>query len=193
VDSATETAVDPTTEPAAPYAFGKVKEPLLQLTGLWRALGVDLDAIALRPEQLASLGQIPLAAPSVFNFFKPDFQNPGEIADLGLYSPELELIDETQITGAASLMDSWTLGATQRDADYYDLAMELAMADSSVAKIIRHLDLLLRNGEMTETMQAVLDEQVFRDYARQGESGRLARILAAVYLIVTSPEYLIQE
>jgi len=172
---------------------GKLKEPLMQLTGLWRALGVDLDAIALRPEQLAPLGQTPLAAPSVFNFFQPDFQNPGEIADLGLYSPELELIDETQITGAASLMDSWTLGATQRDADYYDLAMELAMLNSGVAKIIRHLDVLLLNGEMTETMQAVLDEQVFRDYPRQGEYGRLARILAAVYLIVTSPEYLIED
>jgi uncharacterized protein (DUF1800 family) len=184
---------DPSSPSPTSYAFGKIKEPLLQLTGLWRALGVDVEQIRLRPEHLSPLGQVPLAAPSVFNFFQPDFQNPGEIADLGLYSPELEMIDETQITGAVSLMDSWTLGATQADANYYDLTMEQAMADSSLAKIIQHLDMLLLNGRMTQSMRAVLEEQIFNDYARQGENGRLTRILAAVYLIVTSSEYLIEE
>jgi hypothetical protein len=46
---------------------------------------------------------------------------------------------------------------------------------------------------MSDTLREVLYDQVFYDYDRQGESGRLTRVLAAVYLIVTSPEYLIEE
>jgi len=174
-------------------AFGKMKEPLLQLTGVWRALGVDPDATAIRLAELAPLGQVPLSAPSVFNFFKPDYQAPGEIADLGLYSPELEIINEEQITGAVATMDTWTLGATQAGADWYNLSMELAMADGGVTKIIDHLDLLFLGGAMSDTLRAVLATQVFYDYARQGEQGRVTRVLAGVYLIVTSPEYLIEE
>jgi hypothetical protein len=180
------------TEPVR--SFGKLKEPLLQLTGVWRALGIDPDVTTLSVGELAPLGQVPLSAPSVFNFFKPDYQAPGEIADLGLYSPELEIINEEQITGAVAVMDTWTLGATQSaNAHWYDLSMELAMADSSAEKIIGHLDLLFLSGQMSETLRQVLYDQIFYDYAGQGESGRLQRVLAAVYLIVTSPDYLIEE
>jgi uncharacterized protein (DUF1800 family) len=184
---------EPGSEAALPRAFGKVKEPLLQLTGLWRALGIDPDETALTVAELAPLGQVPLSAPSVFNFFQPDYQAPGEIAALGLDSPELQIITEQQITGAVSIMDTWTLGATQNGADWYDLSMELAMADSGAAKIVEHLSLLFLGGEMSDTLREVLYDQVFYDYDRQGESGRLTRVLAAVYLIVTSPEYLIEE
>jgi hypothetical protein len=67
------------------------------------------------------------------------------------------------------------------------------MADSGVAKILDHLDLLFLGGTMSDTLRQVLETQVFSDYHRQGEAGQFTRVLAAVYLIVTSPEYLIEE
>jgi uncharacterized protein (DUF1800 family) len=197
-ESAPADATPSTGQPLAsapPRAFGKLKEPLLQLTGVWRALGIDPDAATLDSGELAQLGQVPLSAPSVFNFFKPDYQAPGALADQGLYSPEFEIVNEEQVTGAVSVMDTWTLGATQPSAaGWYDLSMELAFADAGAQKIIEHLDLLLLAGEMSDALRQVLAEQVFSDYARQGESGgRRTRVLAAVYLIATSPEYLIEE
>ena len=70
-----------------PVHFGKLREPLLQATHLWRLLGVEdspeivadpdccwRDAI-YRPENY--FGQAALRSPSVFNFFTPDYAPPG--------------------------------------------------------------------------------------------------------------------
>jgi len=70
-----------------PKTFGKTKEPLLRITQLWRAFEPD----AIHPQfNYAWVGdelqQAPLASPSVFNFFAPDFSQPGRIRDNGLVS-----------------------------------------------------------------------------------------------------------
>ena len=82
----------------APETFGKAKEPLIRVTQLWRAFG----PVTLHPgfhygwvgEELE---QSPLNAPSVFNFYRPDFSQPGRIADRGLVSPEFEILDESSV------------------------------------------------------------------------------------------------
>ena len=59
---------------------GKLKEPLLRLTGLWRAYGAQASNGRFTVPGLGfALGQAPLQAPSVFNFFRPDYAPPGEI------------------------------------------------------------------------------------------------------------------
>jgi uncharacterized protein (DUF1800 family) len=72
--------------------FGKLREPLLKLTALWRAFGGDQgssgDYLVNTPE--AALLQRPLGAPSVFNFYEPDHIPSGELTTLGLYAPELQ-------------------------------------------------------------------------------------------------------
>ena len=46
---------------------------------------------------LANVGQTALRAPSVFNFFSPDFAPTGAIASNSLVSPELQLVTESQV------------------------------------------------------------------------------------------------
>ncbi len=174
-------------------AFGKVREPLLQLTALWRGLGLDAPTAwqALAALQ-AQLGQAPLAAPSVFNFFKPDYQHPGQVSELGLYAPELELINERQVTGSGALIDDWTLGGI----DGYDLTQELAVANAGADKLLDHLDLLLRGGRMSAAMRQILREEVLTwtgEAAGVGNTERLTPAMGAIFLILTSPEFLIQE
>ena len=184
-------AAEPSFIPPGP-AYGKVREPLLQLTALWRALGVDPAAIRLRLDQLTPLGQVPLSAPSVFNFFKPDYQSPGEIADLGLYAPELALVDEKQAIGAAGLIDDWTLGG----AAYYDLGMELAFATAGGAKAVDHLARLFLAGAPSEGLHQILREELLDQAATtpgMGDAERLTRMLGAAYLILTSPEFQTQR
>jgi len=43
--------------------------------------------------------QPPLYAPTVFNYFMPSFAPPGPIIDSGLVAPELQLLDENNVTG----------------------------------------------------------------------------------------------
>jgi uncharacterized protein (DUF1800 family) len=184
------TAATPT--PPGP-AFGKVREPLLQLTALWRGLGLNAPTAWKSLGALQSqLGQAPLAAPSVFNFFKPDYQHPGQVSELGLYAPELELINERQVTGSGALIDDWTLGGI----DGYDLTQELAVANAGADKLLDHLDLLLRGGRMSAAMRQILREEVLTwtgEAAGVGNTERLTPAMGAIFLILTSPEFLIQE
>jgi uncharacterized protein (DUF1800 family) len=96
---------------------GKPREPLLKMVQLWRSFGaVSGDTAATgyrRWTRYASIcnsgnwpqcafSQRPLGAPSVFNFYEPDYQVPGDIADLGLFSPEFQVINESSSILAAN-------------------------------------------------------------------------------------------
>ena len=102
---------------ASSQTFGKVKEPLIQMTGLMRLLkasskiplaagtnGLNLDvanqfasdASLLRMDTLY-IGQYAQGSPSVFNFFLPDFSPTGKISAQSLVAPELQLLTETQL------------------------------------------------------------------------------------------------
>jgi hypothetical protein len=96
---------------------GKVREPLLRYLALLRAFGArselllsDLSPYGYPSEELAkfpagttrvrmvdtdtSLGQTPQSAPSVFNWFLPDFSPSGPLSANGLVSPELQIANE---------------------------------------------------------------------------------------------------
>ena len=81
--------LDAEARPATPAATtGKVKEPLLRLTQMWRAYGAKAASGQYRVGNVnAAFGQGPLQSPSVFNFFSPFYAPPGEISDQGLVRP----------------------------------------------------------------------------------------------------------
>ncbi|HET7844183.1 MAG TPA: DUF1800 family protein, partial [Xanthomonadales bacterium] len=85
-------------EARQPFAgqFGKPREPLMKLVAVWRhfnAISADARRWGPTSPQNAYL-QRPHGAPSVFNFYEPDYQQPGAIATAGLYSPEFQIINE---------------------------------------------------------------------------------------------------
>lgn len=102
-----------------PLNAGKPREPLLKMVQLWRSIGAvsgDTRTAGFRRwaryangcgggswPQCAYL-QRPLGAPSVFNFYEPDYKAPGDIADLGLVSPEFQIINESTSVAAANDM-----------------------------------------------------------------------------------------
>ncbi|MCE2029973.1 DUF1800 domain-containing protein [Sessilibacter corallicola] len=98
--------------------FGKVKEPVLMLTNLFRLLeaqsGIYLDqrefginaanfdnfeqdATLLRIGLLSNTGQQIMGAPSVFNFYSPNFSPAGLLADEGIVAPEQQLQTDNQL------------------------------------------------------------------------------------------------
>ncbi|HVF36006.1 MAG TPA: DUF1800 family protein [Candidatus Saccharimonadia bacterium] len=90
-------------EPASPSA-GRVREPMLKLVHVWRSFGA-VAADGRRwgvPNPERAYFQRPLGAPSVFNFYEPDYRQPGAIETAGLYSPEFQIINENTSTQTAN-------------------------------------------------------------------------------------------
>jgi uncharacterized protein (DUF1800 family) len=92
--------------------YGKIKEPLIRLIGMFRALNIRapngryLDSYFLDPRNsghwlpsgnltfpMGPFGQEPLGALTVFNFFAPDFAPPGPLTAAGLVAPEMQIND----------------------------------------------------------------------------------------------------
>ena len=51
-----------------------------------------------------ALAQTPMRSPTVFNFFVPDFQFPGDLATAGLYTPEFQLTSDTNVMRQANFL-----------------------------------------------------------------------------------------
>ncbi len=131
--------------------------------------------------------QRPLSSPTVFNFFLPDHQPPGPIADAGLVAPEFQIITAvTAISSANALRDQ--VDGTMNSADdetrevRLDLADEIALAADAHALLDR-LDLLLMHGSMSGPMRQVLL------HALEQLDDPEQRVRMAISLIAISPEY----
>ncbi len=133
---------------------GKVKEPLLRLTQLWRAY--DATSISGRYPLVASyilFGQGPLQASHVFNFFSPFYAPPGEIRDASLVAPELQIATEYLSTQFTNFMffQCFALNQTNTqlnvDDIYIDFSEEMTVADDIDALIELVADKLLAGND----------------------------------------------
>ncbi len=53
-----------------------------------------------------AIGQSPLRAPSVFNWFLPDYTVPGDLAEAGVFAPEMQIASETNLVNRINRL--WT-------------------------------------------------------------------------------------
>jgi uncharacterized protein (DUF1800 family) len=84
-----------------PANFGKLKEPMLRLSGIFRAFNTRSYSGRYRIDGLDSLeyglNQGPLQSPTVFNYFHPEFAPPGPVATANAIAPEFEITTTTAI------------------------------------------------------------------------------------------------
>jgi len=192
---------------AQPNQFGKLREPLLRQTHLWRALGgvpqrYD-DYQDGNPEGV--FGQAPLRAPSVFNFYRPDYSPDGPLQAAGLLAPEFQILGSATATSTANRFWYLTLynqgqwlGKPADDLNWQtgvalDLA-PLAPLAADVNTLLDRLDLVLLSGQMSAGMRSILAGYLNTlPYTEAGIPDGYSRVLEAVYLIITSPEYAVQR
>jgi len=179
----------------APNTFGKLKEPLLRVTALWRAFKPDNIHHNFNYSFAADeLNQAPLNANSVFNFFTPFFSQPGVIRENNMVSPEFEIHDETSIitiTNRLLANSIWSHNA-KYESDEQRIAIninrELEFGENLDA-LLDHLDRVLLGGTMTDELrQEALRLMNSRDYSWAASQ----RIVEAIFLIATSPESAVQ-
>jgi len=145
-----------------------------------------------------SLGQHPSRSPSVFNFFRPGFIAPNtESGAAGQTAPELQITNSASLTGYAAtispfIRENLARNNVQSPAAYVpDYSDELALADNSAA-LVDHLDDLLTGGSMqSETRTRII--QMMDLMAGSTAADREARVYIAVWMVMTSPEYLVQR
>ncbi len=179
-----------------PHTYGKLKEPLIRLTQLWRAFEPETIHYDFNYGWAGhELGQAPLNSPSVFNFFRPDFSQPGEIQDSGLVSPEFEILDESSIITITSRLLANTLWAHnfKNDADaeriIIDISREMNM-EPDLDVLLDHLDLLLLGGRMSAELRSEV-EYLMSERNYNGAASQ--RVVEAIFLIATSPEAAVQQ
>ncbi|MFO1406541.1 MAG: DUF1800 domain-containing protein [Steroidobacteraceae bacterium] len=175
--------------------FGKVKEPLLRLTALWRAYGAKASTGKYAIGNLSVVfGQSALQSPSVFNFFSPFYAPPGEIADRGLVAPEMQIATEYLNTSTTNIffgvIYGWnsTVAGLPPEAVVMDFSEEVALAADSARLVDRIRDKLL-GGRISATLETEARAGVDRIPAAFPGY----RVSEALYLIATSPEFVVQR
>ena len=181
--------------PTATPTTGKVKEPLQRLTQLWRAYGAKAANGQYRIGNInATFGQGPLQSPSVFNFFSPFYAPPGEIANQNLVAPEMQIATEylnTTVTNTFyNLVFFWNSSATGLPANaiVLDTTQELALAGDSEGLVNKIADKLLGTAP-----SATLKAEAKAAVDRVATTNPGQRVAEAMYLIVTSPDYVVQR
>jgi uncharacterized protein (DUF1800 family) len=89
--------------------YGKLREPVMRLTGWARAFNANSPsgawAIGDTSSTATRLGQSPGRSPSVFNFFRPGYTPPNTaIATAGLVAPEFQITNEPSVIAYVNYM-----------------------------------------------------------------------------------------
>ncbi len=183
-------------------AFGKLREPLLRLTAMWRAWDAQAPAADTYGEVrmtgtvnvLNAFAQRPLGSPTVFNFYEPDYQPPGPIGNAGLYAPEFEITSESTVytagNGLYALSALAYVGMTNPPGDrpLLDLSA-LSTNAASPAAMVAEANRRMLCGSMSTNMQNTLVSTLtFMSGASANE-----KAWSLVYLIARSPEYAAQR
>jgi len=180
-------------------ADGKLKEPVLLMTSLARLIGFRTDGYAFVRRD-TELGEPALESPTVFNFYSADYPLPGSTT---LKSP----VSNLHTTGASirwhNLVNDWTLQASARPefavedgvaplGTSIDWSSWEALGDDSLS-LINRLDLLMMSGTMSGTQRASLQAAAatVKDADPAARARRRAQLL--IYIIGTSPLFLVDR
>jgi uncharacterized protein (DUF1800 family) len=131
--------------------------------------------------------QRPVSSPTVFNFFLPDHQPTGVIADAGLFAPEFQIITTVTAITSANALRNQVRGTMNSDPNEalevrLDLSNEIAIAGDPNA-LLNRLNLILMYGTMSNPMRGVLIRAI-----EQLNDPR-ERVATALQLISIAPEY----
>lgn len=172
----------------------KLREPILRLVQWARLVRMQsTDGLWAVGDLSASdrLGQSPLRSPSVFNFFRPGYVplNSGLSAD-GFVAPEFQITNESTVIGYANFMLSHIDGDPQHKL-VVDYSEWLPLA-TDPARLVDRLNLQLTGRALAAVSVGLITRAVSRLPSGNADQ-RLRRVQMAFYLMLVSPDYLVQR
>jgi hypothetical protein len=158
----------------------------------------------------SSLSQSPLRSPTVFNFFPPDYHNPGILAAAGLTTPEFQLTSDTEViiqmnfieggllnnTANTNGLSSYTGGNGSITLDLGPWMTSAYTQNTGIASLVDALNSLLCAGQLSPAAKTVIVNHVANNtnYPYTPTVAQMRdRVRAVVHLIVNSPEFIIQK
>ena len=171
--------------------FGKLREPMVRLVQWGRTFGATsadgLWNLGYTNSETA-LNQMPLFAPSVFNYFRPGYTPPNTaLMQARMVAPELQITGEPSVVGYINYMAGTVNNARVVKVDY---AAEKALA-ATPAILIDHLNLHLAAGAISSSNRTLMT-QAITTIAATTDAGLLNRVYAAIVLVMSSNDYLVQ-
>ncbi len=172
--------------------YGHEREAIVRLANLYRAFNASAaSGKFVVGNQNFNFGEAPLYAPSVFNFFSPDYSQSGAIEQAGLVSPEFQITTDTTVITSANKMRSSVYqqpSSNNPDALVLDLSPLVAVANDPNT-LVDLLNDLLMGGAMSSNTRTIVTNAVSQISA----ANTLERAQTAVHLLVTSPEFVIEK
>jgi hypothetical protein len=178
--------------------YGKLREPVQLLTNVFRAFDVKNAALSGPSDGVVNnlssgLLQNVFNAPTVFNYYPPDYVVPGT----GINGPEFGIMTTGTSVGRANVWNTMVYGQINvslpntPSGTRLDLAemQALAAADPTGNQLVDALNWRLMHGRMSPEMKSRILTAVLAEPA----ANTLNRARAAIYLVTTSSQFQIQR
>ncbi|MEO5494570.1 MAG: DUF1800 family protein [Sphingomonas sp.] len=170
---------------------GKLREPIMRLTGWARAFGVNSPANTWPFGNTSSgstrLAQSPGRSPSVFNFFRPGYSPPATaISAAGLVAPEFQVTNEQSVVAYINYFQSLVAnGSGDAKPDYTSILTKAADSTALIAEV----NTVLAAGQLSSATQASIKAAI-DSVSATATNGPINRVGVAILLTMASPDYL---
>ena len=160
----------------------------------------------------SSLSQTPLRAPTVFNYFFPNYEFPGELAAAGLTTPEFQLTSDTTVAlqmnfltggilnnaGNTAGLSSFTSGNGSVVLDIGPWMTPQYTSTAGLPALVDALNSLLVAGQLSANARTAIvnyagNAQNFPYSSPPTPTQMRDRVRAVIHLLITSPDFTIQR
>jgi uncharacterized protein (DUF1800 family) len=198
-------------------SFGKLREPMVRVAqwartfkvssikGTWKIGNPNYSAVN-------ALGQSPLQAPSVFNFFRPGYVPPNTaLASMQYTAPEFQLVNESTTASYINYLEDilvngiWvrapeliTSPSDKTATDGFDIApdytAEMNLAGNAPALFAR-LNMLLCAGQLSDaTLKDMINVFVVdKTNSASNDNNKRSYVAKAIMFVMCCAEYLVQK
>jgi uncharacterized protein (DUF1800 family) len=163
---------------------GHLREPILFIANLLRAFGATSDG-AFPVSNASNMSQQPLFAPSVFNFFPPDFQIPGT----SMLGPEFDLQTTAVTLVRINFVNSFVFGPIGAGTTVDFTPWANIATDPN--QLVDGLNALLLHGTLSTSARSSVITAV--NAVPSGSTQNMLRAKTAIYLIASSSQYQIEQ
>lgn len=196
---------------------GALKEPFLRYTNLVKGLNLTASGGIFRNSMRKvydRMGQLPMFSPSVFNFFSPDYMPDGALKGTGKFGPEFQTLNSQTLTGYINGLNTWLIN--NEPVDYYgqyfagetykpaqkptfNIQSDYTLTKNDrLPELLDKYNLILAQGRLSQkTLDIIKTTIMGMAYVEANgvpnPDSAFRRVMVAIYLIMSSPDYLINK
>ena len=191
-------------------SFGKLREPFIRYVQLCNVFNLTTESGNFRNAMIDIndlINQKPFTSPSVFNFFQPDHQPIGVIADQELVAPEFQIVNSQSLIGYLNGLNEWIIRGRpanewslyggeeipENERSFFQLDDEIDIAtDDRLHELLDHLNLVLAHGRLTQRTEDIIINAI-KEFPDEDREDLDQRVRVAIYLVMSAPEFLINR